>query len=68
MKIPKKIETLLMQRVKYSHAVQAADYAVSTWLDKNGIVAEEYDIYGGVEIYGNPSSSAERIRQAILDK
>lgn len=68
MKIPKKIEKLLQQRVKYAHAVRKADYEVSHWLDQHEIATEQYDTYGGVEIFGNPEKSAERIREAIRKK
>jgi len=66
--VPKDIEKLLNQRIYAAIQVQSADYVLAAWLEKNGIEVEEYDILGGVEIYGNPNSSAERIRQAIIDK
>ena len=68
MKIPKKVEDMLKRRIKYARAVQQADYEVSSWLDKHEIEAEQYDTYGGVEIFGNPEASAERIREAIRRK
>jgi len=68
MRVPKNIEKLLSQRIDAAIQVQSADYKLAVWLEKNGIEVEEYDILGGVEIYGNPDSSAERIRQAILNR
>jgi len=68
MRIPKSIEKLLNQRIDAALNVQSADYKLAVWLEENGIKVEEYDILGGVEIYGNPESSAERIRQAIINR
>ena len=45
-----------------------ADYKLGDWLEKNGVEVGEYDIYGGCEMYVNPWSSADRIKQAIKDK
>jgi len=68
MRIPKSIERLLSQRIDAALKVQSADYKLAVWIEENGIKVEEYDILGGVEIYGNPESSAERIRQAIINR
>ena len=68
MRIPKKVEDMLGRRIKYAHAVQKANYEINRWLDKHEIEVEQYNIYGGLEIIGNPEKSAERIREAIRKK
>lgn len=68
MKIPKKVEAMLKRRIEYAYAAQKADYEVSKWLDEHEIEVEQYDTYGGVEIFGNPERSSERIREAIREK
>lgn len=68
MDIPKKIEKLIVQRCKYAELVKKVDYELSTWLKKNKINVDEQDVFGGSEVYHNPSGSANRIRKEILEK
>lgn len=67
MKIPKYIEEALQRRVRAATAFNEADWIISTWLAKNGIDCEDFDTYGGVESIVNPVSSANRIRECILN-
>lgn len=68
MKIPKYIEKLMERRAGLAVLLNHADCKLAEWLEKNGVEVEEYDIYGGCEMYVNPWSSADRIKQAIEDK
>ena len=56
---------MLMRRAKYTSAFTDIDCTIQEWLDKYGIVVEEYDICGGCESYVNPYSSSRRIIEAI---
>lgn len=69
MKIPKYIEQALERREKYAEKLNEACAVVDKFIFKNGLddEIEDYDFCTGVEIYGNPSASAERIRQAIIN-
>ena len=68
MRIPKNIEKLIERRERLAYQLDKAMGELDDWLDKNGIIAEDCDTHGGVEIYVNPSDSADRIRQVILEK
>ncbi len=68
MKIPKYIEKLINRRAGLAVLLNHADAKLAEWLEKKGVDVEEYDIYGGCEIYANPWGSANRIKQAIRDK
>ena len=68
MQIPKTVEQMILRRERLAIQLDDAMNALDHWLDKNGINTEECDTHGGVEVYVNPSDSAERIRQAILGK
>lgn len=68
MKIPKYIEKLIEKRAELAGLLNHADYKLAEWLEKNGVEVEEYDIYGGCEIYVNPADSAKRVKKAIEDK
>ncbi len=68
MEIPKYIDKLIEKRAELAVLLNHADHKLSEWLKKNGVEVEEYDIYGGCEMYVNPRSSADRIRQSIRDK
>ncbi|MDE6908270.1 MAG: hypothetical protein K2P21_08945 [Lachnospiraceae bacterium] len=66
--IPKYIEKLINRRAGLAVLLNHADAKLAEWLEKKGVDVEEYDIYGGCEIYANPWGSADRIKQAIRDK
>ncbi|MCI8993152.1 MAG: hypothetical protein HFG80_10620 [Eubacterium sp.] len=68
MKIPKYIEKLIEKRAGLAALLNHADYKLAEWLKKNGVEVEEYDIYGGCEMYVNPWDSAKRVKKAIEDK
>lgn len=68
MNIPKYIEKLIEKRAGLAILLNHTDYKLSEWLEKNGVEVEEYDICGGCEMYVNPWSSADRIKQAIKNK
>ena len=65
MKIPKYIDEALKKRTKYACKLDGAILLVDKWLDKNNIECEDYDTHSGCEIYVNPFSSEQRIREAI---
>lgn len=65
MKIPKHIDEALRKRTKYACKLDDAMTIVDKWLDAQGIECENYDTHTGYEIYGNPFSSEQRIREAI---
>lgn len=69
MKIPKHIEKLIERRCRLAMQLNSADCNLADWLEKNDVIQaiEEYDIYGGCEMYTCPQSSAERIRKAIME-
>ena len=56
-----------MLRARANHAAKFTDIdvAVHEWLDKHGIIVEEFDICGGCESYVNPHASSKRIIEAI---
>lgn len=68
MKIPKYIQNLINKRAGLAAELNSADYKLSKWLDDHGIAVEDYDNYGGCEVFANPYDSAERIKQAIIKK
>lgn len=68
MRIPENIEELIDERERLAACLNSADYKLSEWLEKNNIDADMDDIHGGCEMYVNPGASANRIRQAILEK
>lgn len=68
MKIPKYIEKLIEKRAGLAVLLNHEDSKLTDWLEKNGVEVEEYDVYGGCEMYANPRSSADRIKQAIRNK
>lgn len=65
MKCPKYIDEALTKRTKYAYKLDAAMQVVDKWLDENNIECENYDTHTGYEIYVNPFSSEQRIREAI---
>ena len=65
MKIPKYIDEALTKRTKYAYKLDDAMNVVDKWLDKHNIKCEDYDTHTGSEIYMDPFSSEQRIRQAI---
>lgn len=65
MKIPKYIDEALKRRTQYACKLDDAMTVVDRWLDANGIVCETCDTHIGCEIYANPYSSEQRIREAI---
>ena len=67
MRIPKYIDKLIDRRARLAGELIGVCGELDDWLEKNGIEAEMEDTRGGVEIYVNPYSSAERIRQAIRE-
>lgn len=68
MKIPKYIETALRRRVRASINFSLADRTLTDFIEKYNIKVDSEDYCGGVEAYINPTESAERIRQAIINK
>lgn len=65
MKMPKYIENAIDQRANHAERFNHYDYIISQWVDKNGVDAENFDIYGGVESIVNPWASAIRLKEAI---
>lgn len=65
MKIPKYIDEALKKRTKYACKLDDAMNVVDKWLDEHNIECESYDTHTGYEIYTNPFSSEQRIREAI---
>lgn len=68
MKVPKYVQNLIDRRCKLAVDLINVCCELDDWLDKNGVVCEDYDTHTGVEIYCNPYASGERIRKAILGK
>lgn len=67
MKIPKYIEQALKRREKAAWALLSADYIITDYITKHNIEVEAYDYATGVEMYANPTASADRVRQAIAE-
>lgn len=67
MKIPKNIENAIEQRAKAAERFNHYDYVISEWINNNGICAESYDTYGGVESIVNPWESASRLKKSIME-
>lgn len=65
MKCPQYIKDMLMSRAHHAERFTSLDVDIQEWLDKHGIVVEEYDIGGGCESYVNPRASSRRIIEAI---
>lgn len=68
MKVPIYIKKLIERRARLAACLNYTDHKLGDWLEKNCIDVEEYDVYGGCEMYVNPQSSADRIIQAIENK
>lgn len=70
MNIPKYIEKALTDRVKAADKFIEADDIISRFLEKHNIDndVDTADFRGGVEALVNPDASADRIRQAIMNK
>ena len=68
MKIPKYINKLLDRRVRLAEDLNSADCKITKWITDNDIEVEEYDYNTGVEMYANPDTSVDRIREAIKNK
>ena len=68
MKLPKYIDNLLKRRAKLANDLMDVDYQITQFIAKYNIEVESCDYCTGVEMYVNPDSSAERVRQAILSK
>ena len=67
MKIPKYISEIIEKRAETAERYNHYDYQLSKWLDKKGIITESCDTHGGVESIVNPWSSADRVRDAIIN-
>lgn len=69
MKIPKYVEKLIERRAKLADDLNSVDNQLTSWLEKNGLLdkVEEYDVMTGCEMYVNPYTSADRIREAITN-
>ena len=63
--LPKRIEKLIDRRAKLAADLMDVDYELSEWIDKHEINVEECDYRTGVEIYTNPYSCANRVKEAI---
>lgn len=68
MKLPKYIDKLLYRRAILARFLLEIDWTITEFLHRNNIEADTADYCGGVEIYVNPEDSAERVRQAIINK
>ena len=68
MKIPKYIDKLLDKRAKAAQQLMECDSIITDWIVAHEIEAEDCDYCTGVEMYANPYASADRIREAILNK
>ena len=67
MKVPKYIAEALEKRANFAYKFNHYDYIITQFIIKNRINAEEYDYCGGCESIVNPSTSSERVYQAILN-
>jgi hypothetical protein len=65
MEVPKYVEEMIKRRERLAMQLDDVCRDLDTWLDKNDIETEMRDTHGGVEIYVNPTESAQRIREAI---
>lgn len=65
MKCPKYIDKIIDRRARLAVELNDADCRLAEWLEKNMVEVDDYDVYGGCEMYMNPYNSAERIREAI---
>lgn len=65
MKVPKYIKQALESRANYAERFTHLDCIIFKFLDKHGILHEEYDICGGCESYVNPHASSDRLLRAI---
>lgn len=65
MKIPKYIDEALKKRTRYAYKLDDAIQLVDKWLDDYNIECDSCDTHAGCEIYLNPFSSEQRIREAI---
>lgn len=68
MKIPSKINDLLIRRTKYAEKLQNICSELDIWLVKNNINPDEACYLSGCEIYVNPVIAEDAVRRAILDK
>ena len=68
MELPKTIDGLIERRKRLAFQLSEVCYELDDWLDKNEIETEPFDTHGGVEIFENPTDSANRIREAIKKK
>lgn len=68
MKIPKYIEKKLDRRARLATDLMIVDAELTEWINKNHIEAEACDYCTGVEMYANPYSSVERVKEAIRKK
>lgn len=67
MKCPKYVRVMINRRARLAATLNVVDYDLCEWLDKHGILdkLEDYDTFGGAEMYINPWDSARRIMNAI---
>lgn len=68
MQLLKTVDKLIARREKLAYQLSEVCLELDEWLDKNGIETDPADSHDGVEIYVNPTDSADRIRAAILEK
>jgi hypothetical protein len=65
MKVPKKILEALEKRMSYALKLQEKCSIVDNFLHKNNIETENFDSWGGAEIYVNPYASYLRVKKDI---
>lgn len=68
MKIPKYVERLIQKRENLANELDTVMHELDEWLDSHDIETSPEDTHEGAELYMNPEDSANRIRQAILNK
>lgn len=67
MKLTKKVEAMIDRRTRLAERLLEACCEVDDFIKDNGLEGEveDCDWLTGVEIYANPCSSGERIKEAI---
>lgn len=65
MKVPKYIRDALWRRCRAAEKLMINDSIVTDFINKYGIIVEDYDYCTGVEIYTNPHASMCRVVEAI---
>jgi len=68
LEIPKSIQKLIDQRIKYALKYNEISNDLFDWINKNEIEVEMMDYIDGIEPIVHPYQSASRIQEAIKNK